>query len=96
MTTVEAATERALAYVRGGMDPDVAVSRACAEANSGGLGDWSEGWDTFTTYAPWVGAAIATYFLYRGAVKVKRATGEYIERKRRQTRAAKAAWDAAS
>lgn len=95
----EAAESVAMRYIKAGMAPAAAIDKACDEvaANAVGapLGDFSEGWDTFTTYAPWIGAAIAAWLLYRGAVKVKRAGGEYIERKRRQTRAAKAAWDAA-
>jgi hypothetical protein len=94
--TIEQAAVRAISYIKNGMDHDLAISKACAEARSAGLGDFAEGWDTFTTYAPWVAAAIGAYLLYRGAVKVKRATGEYVDRKRRQARAARAAWDAAA
>jgi hypothetical protein len=99
MTMSEAAEIVALRYIKAGMAPGAAVDRAChevtANAVSAPLGDLQEGWDTFTTYAPWIGAGIAAWLLYRGTVKVKRAGSAYIDRKRRQTRAAKAAWDAA-
>lgn len=61
-----------------------------------GLGDFASGWDTFTTYAPWVGAGLLAWWGYRTGVKVKRAGGAYFQKKRRQVRAAKAAYDAAS
>jgi hypothetical protein len=100
MTAQEVAESKALAYIKGGMDPDQACTRACDEVRalqvSNGLGDFASGWDTFTTYAPWIGAGLAAWWLYSTGKKVKRASGEYFEKKRRQARAAKAAWDASA
>lgn len=95
MTAQEAAEGKAVSYIKGGMDPELACSRACDEVRSQGLGDFESGWDTFTTFAPWIGAGLAAWWLYSTGKKVKRAGGEYLEKKRRQARAAKAAWDAA-
>ncbi len=98
MTAAEAATQKATAYIRSGMAPREAIRRACKEvcdaALAGGVGDFAEGWETFTTYAPWIAAGIAGIFLYRTGVKAKRAATDYIEQKRRKFAAAKAVWDA--
>ncbi len=94
MTAVELATQKAMEYVRNGMDSRQAVRRACEDVLRSGVGDFSEGWDTFTTWVPWILAGIAGIAVYRTGVKVHRAASDYIAQKRRKFVAAKAVWDA--
>lgn len=94
MTAAERATEKAIEYIRGGMDARKAVRQAASEVLRSGVGDFAEGWDTFTTWAPWVLAGIAGVVIYRTGQKVHRAASEYVAQKRRKYAAAKAAWDA--
>ena len=99
MTITEAAIQKAMNYVQSGMDSKDAVRRACREVcdealSRGGVGDFAEGWDTFTTWAPWILAGIAGVVIYRTGVKAHKAASEYIAQKRRKFVAAKAVWDA--
>jgi hypothetical protein len=94
MTIVEEVTRRAMDYVRGGMDARAAVQRACAEQLRSGVGDFSESWDTMTSWIPWILAGVAGVVVYRTGVKAHRAASDYISQKRRKFAAAKAAWDA--
>lgn len=95
MTIVEAATRRTMDYIRSGMDPKEAVRRACNEAIlDGGLEGFSEGWDTLTTWIPWILTGVAGVVIYRTGVKAHRAASDYIAQKKRKFSAAKAAWDA--
>lgn len=97
MTAVEReAVNRALESIREGVPVRQAIRSACRGLSyeHATMGDFQEGWDTLTTWLPWIGAGIAGIFVYRGAVKAHRVASDYIGKKRRQYAAAKAVWDA--
>lgn len=94
MTIVKQVTQKAMDYVRGGMNAKDAVRRACAESLRGGVGDFAESWDTLTSWLPWILAGVAGIAIYRTGAKVHRAASDYIAQKQRKYAAAKAAWDA--
>lgn len=95
-TTAREATARALEYVREGVPAKEAVRRACSEMalEHSVMGDFSEGWDTLTTWVPWILAGVAGIAIYRTGVKAHRAASDYIATKRRKFAAARAVWDA--
>jgi hypothetical protein len=98
MTTQKVAEQKAEAYIKAGMDYDTAIKRATQEAMSGqvGMGDFAEGWDTFTTYAPWIAGAVAAWWLYTKAKKAKAGATSYIQKTSRKAKAAMSAWSSTS
>jgi hypothetical protein len=98
MTVQQVAEQKAQAYIRAGLDYDTAIKRATREALSGhaGMGDFAQGWDTFTTYAPWIAGAAAAWWLYTKAKKVKASATSYIQKTGRKARAAMSAWSSTS